>query len=136
MATRLYPHTKNTAVLEKLADVPAGTAAQHEEINRKFKEAKEALNVGFAECSEDEQARRRREHFRIDEEEWNANNDAPNVGTYDGFLTFGWGRVNPLCDGYSGFTDDPVQVAAILKGQGVTLPEGMKIEELEGLGWC
>jgi hypothetical protein len=136
MATRLYPHTKNEATLERLAGVPAGTAAEHTRINAEFKQAKAKLNEGFAECDEAEQTRRRQEHFRLDEAEWEANHANPSVGTYDSFLTFGWGRVNHLCEGYSGFTDDPEKVAAILKAQGVMLPEGMMDYELEGLGWC
>ncbi len=137
MATRLYPHTKNTAVIEKLLGVPEGTALRHTALNEPFKLAKAKLNEGFAECSLEEQTARRREHYRLDEAEWEANNSSEEIAKYDGFLTFGWGRVvSRLCEGYSGFTDDPVKVAQILRAQGVTLPPDVKIEDLEGLGWC
>jgi hypothetical protein len=40
------------------------------------------------------------------------------------------------CSEPSGYTTDPVLVAQILRAQGVTLPPGVEIADLEGLGWC
>jgi hypothetical protein len=137
MATRLYPHTKNTVIIEKLLGVPEGTALRHAALNEPFKQAKAKLNEGFADLTLEQQAERRREYMRLDEAEWDANNSSEEIAKYDGFLTFGWGRVvHRHCSEPSGYTNDPVLVAQILRAQGVTLPPDVKIEDLEGLGWC
>jgi hypothetical protein len=136
MAVLLYPHTKNTAVIEKLLGVSKGTSLRHTAINEQFKLAKAVLKERFAECSPKEQAKQWKEYYRLDKAEWDAYNISEEIAKYDEFLTFGWGRVvSRLCKGNSGFTDNPVKVAQILRVQGVTLPPDVNIKDLEGLEW-
>lgn len=135
MATRLYPNTKNTEVICRLLNVPLDTAEKHAAIEAGFKRLKATLNEGFADLTPEQQAERRDEYRRQDELEWDAMHQDPHIAEYDGFKTSGWGRVGPLCVGYSGGETDPVKVAAILQEKWVNL-NGVTLEELEGVHWC
>jgi hypothetical protein len=131
MATRLYPYTTDTAVLEKLAGVPAGTAAALE--------AYDHANKPTDFYGEESAAA------------WEAyfGNMTAAMSSYDHFIVYGWGRLTrdasdvaarvpgDVHDGYAicGATDNTEAVRAILAAQGVTLPFSVTARELEGLTW-
>ncbi len=122
MATRLYPNTKNPAILEKLAGVPAGTAARLEAIQKRQEE--EMAGKDFFERNE------------IGFRHFQEMHETPE-GDLSTFLTFGWGRVDMgACPDYSGSNDDEVGVAQILRRHPVQLPADVTVAELEGVHWC
>jgi hypothetical protein len=131
VATRVYPATKNTAVLEALAGVPAGTAAAFAAYN-----------------AEHQPPRYDNESLPL----WDAYfaGQTPAMSNYETFEIQGWGRLrgagvepalrfsDQVYNGYpvAGRTTDRFAVAAILAGLGVVLPPSVTIEDLEGVYWC
>jgi hypothetical protein len=127
------PRTTNTAILEALAGVPAGTAAALAAYERAHKPA---------EVYGEQSASAWEAHF---------DNMTAAMSSYDHFIVYGWGRLTRAAsdaaarepgqvrDGYAicgataeGNTD---AVRAILAGQGVTLPHTVDARALDGLTW-
>lgn len=118
--TRLYPYTRNPEVLERLAGVPAGTSQAADQLDRELEAA------------------------RFDDEAYEAAERAAGEAAcaLRGFRIFGWGRFRGWQaaedaghDPVSGSTSDEDLVAALLRAQGVSLPEGVTLADLEGVGW-
>jgi hypothetical protein len=123
MGVRLYPATKDEAKLEKLAGVPAGTAAKLRDLEAKYPITKEM------------------DFFQV-QAVYNGKYGelyAPGNGDlnhYHSFLLFGFGRFagGKDCDGGSevgGSTTDTAKVEALLRLHGVQVT----MAEVEGLYW-
>jgi hypothetical protein len=116
MATRLYPVTTDTTILEKLAGVPAGTDNRLEE-TRKLADT----------LSRDEA------YDLIQKDD--------DVANYDNFCTFGYGRINyQLVDdlGYdscSGRTNLPEHVRAIARHHAIFDHNIQLLIESGGVEW-
>lgn len=129
MGTRLYPRTRNVESLEKLAGVPAGTAARLDAM--KLRHDKELEGLDRAQRYEKEYA------------QYCERNDDKHVGDYDAFLTFGWGKFEDPCGvapGYSGRLEDPAKVTQLFRANGIgpLTKEGMAqfVALCEGVFWC
>jgi hypothetical protein len=134
MGTRLYPMTKDTALLEKLAEVPPGTAAALE----RFEAVTAALTDEqlLALTGLDVNTRGNGRHCAI----YKLREAVEEIANYDSFITFGWGKfqghqlvapANRVCNG----TTDLALVKQLLQAQGVTLPDGVTTVSLGGLCW-
>jgi hypothetical protein len=116
MATRLYPVTTDTTILEKLAGVPAGTHQRFEELRK------------IAECLS-----------RYEAYDLIQNDD--DMANYDNFCTFGYGRINyQLVDdlGYdncSGRTNLPEHVRAIARHHAIFEHNIQLLIESGGVCW-
>lgn len=119
--TRLFPYTRKPETLELLAGVPAGTAAAADQLRQEL----DGLDT-------------------VDYDGWKAAKEAAGADAcaLDTFNTFGWGRFRGWQaaeaaghDPVIGSTSDETLIAALLDAQGVSLPEGVTIADLEGVGW-
>ena len=141
MGTRIYPTTKNPAIIEILAGVPAGT---HESLTR-------ITLANERECSKAQDAGI--DWGKIEEmkhHHWKELQEMPE-GLLDGFLTFGWGKFtreaydeirNNIPEGedeswlWNGSTNNVGLIDSIMEAQGVDLEKlGVNPENLEGLCW-
>jgi hypothetical protein len=127
MSTQLFPRTEDSTILERLAGVPAGTAA-----------ASEAYGPMPADTG----------NYEADIDAFTAWREAmpEDVVTYRQFTDYGWGSVQAwrniaawgldvACDE----TDDRTRVFLILFEQGVITGRklnGVSIEELGGVYWA
>lgn len=120
MGTRLYPKTKNSSVLEKLAGVSAGTSTLLSELEAK-RDSMETM-----------------EYFDLLEKH-------PDANILDGFLTFGWGKLNSgqwavakelfgPDDCWNGSLTNTAEVERMLAAKHCEL-NGVAVEELEGVYW-
>jgi hypothetical protein len=120
MGTRLYPNTQDTASLEKLAGVAAGTAERL--LATQARHAEELKKVD--------------RQFRNDFEykQWCEIKDDENMGGLDHFLTFGWGKFDGigLAEDCSGHLTDPDAIARLFAANGITAD----IALCEGVHWC
>lgn len=108
MGIRLYPRTRDVATLEKLAGVPAGTAARLDEVKARHKEVEDKLD--------------RQAAFDVGYHHWCEINDDPHLGKYDNFLLYGWGKCGwPACQGENGFghCDDVETIKEIFAYHGI-----------------
>ena len=116
MATRLYPVTTDTTILEQLAGVPAGTHQRFEEVRK------------LADCLSRDEA------FDLIQKD-------DDVANYDNFCTFGYGRINyQLVDdlGYdncSGRTNLPEHVRAIARHHAIFEHNIQLLIESGGVEW-
>ena len=128
--TKLYPNTTNAEILEKLAGVPAGTHKLVERLRL------HQLNM----------QRKHPEHADAIDDDMDRflHNDAPNLGKYDDFRTFGWGRVNSYAyDLIKELEMSEVwgniftikDTERMLKCMGVKLPDDVDIIDLNGIYW-
>jgi len=114
MGVRLYPRTQNTAILERLADVPAGTYN----------------NLAAFESD-----------YPCDNtyERYQALQTEPNRGILQNFILFGWGKLSwgdiEVDDYDVGRSEDLDFVKAILAENGIVLPDGISFESLDGVAW-
>lgn len=125
MGTRLYPRTESSEILEKLAGVPTGTHAALIE----FESAPEnQYNWGDGEKGYEVYCRRK-ELKAVDE--------------LDGFITYGWGKLNNAALGVlkrwglereTGTTTNPIVVRALITSMEIDL-KGTRIKDLKGLSW-
>jgi hypothetical protein len=141
MGTRIYPTTRNAAIIEILAEVPAGTHASLTKIRLDNNAEIERLQ------------REGLDWVAIDEvkyEQWKKFQLLPE-GRLDGFLTFGWGKFtsatyeeirNNIPEGegedwlWNGGTTDVGLIDSIMEAQGVDLERlGINPEDMEGLCW-
>ena len=134
MGTRMYPVTSVTEILEKLAGVPAGTekairlkqaAARQECESRGIKTYSPEGHKVFFEM---------------------LNNFTPNERRYYDFILYGWGHLTEdafsiiydMFDGeihYVATVLDHSLAEALLKAQGVTLPDGITLDDIKGVKW-
>lgn len=149
MGTRLYPRTRNPAVLELLAGVPAGTYARLAALDSKYEKLRKLISShlkGDLDDAEETDFIRHenlsyRRHKEIVRDE--------NLSSLHNLLLFGWGKVRSavyellekhpdMLDGddiYSGSCEDTGFCRDILARQGVELPAGLDPAELKGLCW-
>ncbi len=140
MGVRLYPINGDMGLAEKLVGVPAGTWDKLHNIEVAFHTAKKVLNEGFAECDEEEQNRRRRAWHQLDSDEYDAKHgpDSDDIAKLDHFITYGWGGFYD----YKGQCDDPnvgriegITCLILLRDNGITLPDGVTWEDIQGVKW-
>lgn len=143
MASRLYPINDAPALVEKLVGAPAGTAARHAEIEKHYKDMKATLNTFFRlpDTTEEQKDQLRRIHHIIDRDEWETMNqrheEGQHIANVEHFSLYGWGRVcSPLATEEYGRETDPARVLQMLADQGVTLPDGVTVEDIGGVKWC
>jgi hypothetical protein len=141
MGTRIYPTTRNAAILEILAEVPAGTFDSLTKIRLDNRAEIERLQ------------REGLDWVAIDEvkfQQWKKIQLLPEGGL-DGFLTVGWGKFtsaayeeirNNIPEGedkdwvWCGGTTDVGLIDSIMEAQGVNLERlGINPEDMEGLSW-
>lgn len=97
MGVRLYPITNDPAKWEKMARVPAGTAARLRELEKRFTVEDRLLDIFYT-----------------------ALYQSPLMARLSEFELSGWGKRGVTAEmGYSGSETDPVQVAEILRRVGV-----------------
>ena len=141
MGTRIYPTTRNAAIIEILAGVPAGTHESLTKIrldNRAEVERLQRDGVNYGDIQE------------VEYRQWQTLQEIPE-GRLDGFLTFGWGKFtsatyeeirNNIPEGededwlWNGGTTDVGLIDSIMEAQGVDLEKlGINPEDMEGLCW-
>lgn len=127
MATRLYPTTDDPVVLAKLIGVHPAHVVKAQALLAGGQETHEAALKPIVEaigayCDEGYAL-----HVLLQEL-------APDVQKARQFLIFGWGRMRADREP-CGHTSRAHEMRALLIQQGVTLPEGMLVEELCGLCW-
>ena len=130
--TRLYPVTTNPAILERLADVPAGTYAKRQVIKDEEKQRKAELTRLY----EQGEIKEPQIYWKFDDlarEFYDKMQEDDDVSALDHFILFGWGKIRFEGD-YCGEATDPDRVDQILFWQGVSL-NGVEISELEGVYW-
>ena len=118
MGVRLYPVTKDKAVLEKLAGVPAGTVRRYESLGEMYSDRDWEVFQYIVNADE-------------------------SLARWANFIGNGWGKANQVSNKWltPGGGDlntpitDPVKVEEILRECGVQLPEGVVVEDLEGVVW-
>lgn len=121
MGTRLYANTTNATVITKLAGVPEMAAASLDNLEARYAGDRDAFyDVLFSD-------------------------EAYALNALHAFKLNGWGKLREDAylvldiygqDGVSGGVTDPRQVASLLQAQGVELPDGVDIADLEGVYWC
>lgn len=120
MGTRLYPKTRNIAILEKLAGVPAGT----NEVLKELEAKRDSMDT--------------KDYYDLLAKH-------PNADILDGFCVFGWGKLNSEQwiiakellgpdECWNGSLTNPVDVERMLAGKHCSL-NGVSIQELEGVCW-
>lgn len=128
MGTRLYPISKDNAVIEKLVGVPAGSMELfkkfQEELLEKFPDTKDPIMDQDQEPS----------YLR-----WSAINDHPVFGVLDHFETYGWGKFNLWIlkffelDTCAGQTTDAKVITELLSSTGVS-PDSDQVKLLVDTG--
>jgi len=111
MATRLYPNTDDTAVLETLCYVPAGTGDRLKALQAEGEKLIASATDRFERQEKDYKA-------------WSLIQNDTDAAALDAFLTFGWGRIRHIPEGldcYSGTAKDPQTIREICQNQ--PLPE-------------
>lgn len=138
MASRLYPVNESPALIAKLVGVDPSVVTRHAEIEAQYKGIKATLD-GFFRLPDttDEQKNRLRQVFHIVErDEYSTMHDDAELGKVEHFKLYGWGRVCHRGVEEYGRETEPSKVLAMLASQGVTLPDGVSVEELGGVKWC
>jgi hypothetical protein len=121
MGVRLYPNTTNVVRLEKLANVPSGTHARMEEMEKRH--AEERANTADWNMYED--------GYR----QWKEKDSDDAIGTLDAFLTFGWGKFRPVSgigEDYAGNEPDFIRADLLLAANGINA----NAHYCEGIHWC
>lgn len=138
MATRLYPATENTAVIERLAGVPAGTAERWAALEDARQKAKKALHATVPPGGPVSMDVHAKSHM-IDEAFYEEVFNDSAISKYNHFTLFGWGRfhcprlVNEQKGNlYSGRTTDRDEVLTLTDGIDLN---GVAVDDLNGLYW-
>lgn len=122
MGVRLYPNTQDRTTLERLVFLPAGTYDKLDALKAKHKTALDAALEG--------------ERYELGYKQWQEIQADHDLATLDGFLTFGWGKVDSrICPDAAGGETDPVKVQEILDHHQVNR-YGIPLEEMGGVHWC
>jgi hypothetical protein len=141
MGVRIYPNTKDSNILEKLAGVSQGTM---ERLNQTRK-AQEQFIADLRAKGDD--------GFGYGGKFYDEIHNDPDMGALDSFLTFGWGKLtnsswealkaNPSLwegDDCSGESKNDAFCAMLLQAQDFSEPftallNGVNIHDLQGLHW-
>ena len=121
MGVRLYPRTENDEMLEMLAEVPAGTMKLLKESKAREK-AELDKTKDFFEKNEI--------RYKFFEER-----SGSEIEVLNNFLLYGWGKGIHPKHGCCGHQLNPEKVKTLLSECGVVLPNGIKVEDLEGVCW-
>jgi len=150
MGTRLYPTTKNPRIIEILARVPEGTAAKLTAIENKYLEQSNQITERFnaAEKIGDEATLKecRIAWSEVELEKSQEIDRDDDLEALYHFELYGWGKVTNAAyalaikhgDAEAGTIGSVTNINLVnqfLLAQGVTLPDEVKIEDLEGIGW-
>jgi hypothetical protein len=141
MGTRIYPTTRNAAIIEIIAGVPAGT---FDSLTKLVVENGNEITKAKADGADYSAIQ------DIEHKHWDSLHDRVE-GILDSFLTLGWGKFTsqtleiirgniPAGEDedwvWNGGTKDVGLIDSIMEAQGVDLEKlGINPEDLEGLSW-
>lgn len=140
MGIRLYPNTKNTTSLEKLARVPEGTAARLEALEGPYREKCREIQQRYDLLTQEQAAERHAlfaEQTQNDEAFYDALYEKGNedINDYHCFLLFGWGKFRGGDGSCSGRINDLDRARYLLHLNGINFMPGIA-ELAEGVHWC